>query len=272
MSLRDGSDRLARLDERCSRSGPLALVREVPQLGLLVVVSVFFAGVVVARNSDEAEDARQRGGVAAALALGPPVGSRIDDHFRTARERAVAVARGDPEGRYLALVSLSDERTPVEAQRLVAENGLTARRVYLRAPVGGELAEVLPVQMSGDLVAALTGAYEQTASRKAEEQRQLVSLAQSIESAGDADFKMFYEDAARAADQEVAAYRSACACVFALVVDARAAELAALASVPGVRGVELAPRGAELAALDITPLVPEATGVVEPPPPVMGGS
>ena len=272
MSLRDVSDRLARLDERCSRSGPLALVREVPQLGLLVVVSVFLAGVVVARTSDEAQSARLRGAAGAPLALGPPVGSRIDDHFRTARERAVAVAKGDPEARYVALVSLSDERTPVEAQRLVAENGLTARRVYLRAPVAGELAEVLPVQTPGDLVPVLTGVYEQTARRKADEQRSFVSLAESIESVGDADFKMFYEAAARAAEQEAAAYRSACACVFALVVDARAVELAELTAVPGVRGVELAPRGIELAALDITPPAPDATGVVEPPRPVMGGS
>ena len=46
---------------------------------------------------------------------------------------------------------------------------------------------------------------------------------------------------------------------------AEARELAELPALPVVRGVELAPRGAELSSLDVRPLEPREQGVVGPP-------
>jgi hypothetical protein len=263
--------RLGDLDDRFASSGPLGLVRDVPQLGLLLVVTVFLAGVLVARSSDEAQSTRQRGDADPA-ALGPAVGASIDEHFSTARERAVGVAATDPETRFTALVSLSDERTPAQVQQLLAASDLTARRIYLRAPDSGELPEVVAVEAPGDVVAAARPVYEQTARRKLEEQREFESLASSIEpvTEEEAGFKTFYEAAARSAGAEAAAYGSGCSCVFAVVVAGPAGRLAELTGSPGVRGVEFAARGARLSMLDVFPLPPDATGVVEAPAPTPG--
>ncbi len=263
--------RLRELDDRFASSGPLGLVRDVPQLGLLLVVTVFLAGVLVARSSDEAQSARQRGD-AGSVVLGPAVGESIDEHFSTARERAVEVAATDPEARFTALISLSDERTPAQVQQLLAANELTARRIYLRVPDSGELSEILPVQTPGDVVAAAGGVYEQTARRKLEEQREFESLASSIEPVTDeeAGFKTFYEAAARSAGAEAAAYGRGCSCVFAMVVEGPAGRLAELTGSAGIRGVDLAARGARLSDLDVFPLPPDATGFVEAPAPTPG--
>lgn len=263
------SSRLRRLDERFLSLRALSLLREFPQLGFLLIGAVFLSGTTVVffrGGADGRPGSAQQAG-ADGLALGPPVGSGIEEHFAAARERAVAAAAQDPDGRFLALVSLSRVLAPAEAEQLAMQNGLAVRRVYLRAPVTTGLAEVLPIEVSGDLLPALRAVFEQTAQRKTEEQREFASLASSIEPANpaDAEFRAAYEADARAAGEEAAAYRTPCACLFSLVVEGQAAGLVELAAVPGVRGVELARRGADLTALDVLPLFPEVTGVVPAP-------
>lgn len=267
------ASRLRRLDERFLSLGPLSLLREFPQLGYLLIGAVFLSGTAVAfvRGGPDGRPGSAAGQAAAGglpLVLGPAVGSSIDEHFATARQRAVT-ATGEPDGRFLALLSLSRPVTPAETEQLATQNGLTVRRVYLRAPVTTGLAEVLPVEVPGDLLPALTAVFEQTAQRKIDEQREFASLASSIEptSAADAEFRAAYEADAQAAGEEATAYRAPCACLFALVVEGEAAGLVELAALPPVRGVELARRGAELTALDILPLFPEVTGVVPAPAP-----
>ena len=268
------SSRLRRLDERFLSLGALSLLREFPQLGLLLIGAVFLSAttVVFVRGGPDGRPSsaqEQAGADGLDLALGPPVGSGIEEHFAAARERAAAAAAQDPEDRFLALVSLSRGLAPAEAEQLATQNGLTVRRAYLRAPVTIGLAEVLPVEVSGDLLPALTAVFEQTAQRKTEEQREFAALASSIDPANpaDAEFRAAYDADAQAAGEEAAAYRTPCACLFALVVEGQAAGLVELAAVPGVRGVELARRGADLTALDVLPLFPEVTGVVPAPTP-----
>lgn len=256
---------LRRLDDRFASSGPLQLLRDVPQLGVLLVAAVFLtgAGVALARSGPDQVRERQLAEreEALPLGLGAPVGADVEDHLENARERAVELARETPDARYLALVSVRDELTAQQAGSLVAESGLEVRRVYVRAPVPGE-AETLEVEPGDDVVQTLTALFAETARRKADEQREFLSLAQSIEPVSDEEreFKQSYEDAARTAGQEAAAYRTGCACVLAVVVQGEAGELAELLSLPVVRGVEVAPRGAELTALDIVPLSPDRTG------------
>ncbi len=268
------SSRLRRLDERVLSLGPLSLLREFPQLGYLLIGAVFLSGtaVVFVRGGPDGRPGSAEGQAAAGglpLVLGPAVGSSIDEHFATARQRAVTATRDEPGGRFLALLSLSRPVTPAETEQLATQNGLAVRRVYLRAPVTAGRAEVLPVEIPGDLLPGLAAVFEQTAQRKIEEQREFASLASSIEptSAADAEFRAAYEADAQAAGEEATAYRTLCACLFALVVEGEAAGLVELAALPPVRGVELARRGAELTALDILPLFPEVTGVVPAPAP-----
>lgn len=266
--------RLRELDERFLSLGALSLLREFPQLGLLLIGAVFLSGttVVFVRGGTDGGAGSAQGDASAGglpLRLGPPVGSSIDEHLADARERAVAATSDDEDGRFLALLSLSKPVTPAEAEQLARQNSLTVRRVYLRAPVTAGIAEVVPVEVPGDLRSELAGVFEQTAQRKTEEQREFASLAESIDPANvaDAEFRKVYEADAKAAGEEAAAYGTPCACLFSLVVEGQAAKLIELAALPPVRGVELAPRGVELTALDILPLFPEVTGVVPPPAP-----
>lgn len=257
---------LRRLDDRFASSGPLALLRDVPQLGVLLVAAVFLAGagVAVARNSPEsvAEREQVEAEQALPLDLGPPVGADVDDHFATALERVVTLSDRDPDEEFLALVSLRDELTPEAAGALLTASTLTARRAYVRAPVG-DGAEVLPVELDGDVAEQLTAVFAETAATRGEEQRQLLELARSIpDGAAESEqrFKAQYEADARLKGLEAAAYRTACTCVIALVVDGPARELAELPSLPSVRGVEVARRGADLPAVNVDPLPPEVTG------------
>ena len=238
-----------------ARRGPLGLLRDVPQLGILLAFVVFLTGAGLAVTRSTAP------GIG--LTLGPPVGSEIEGWFALAQTRALEESAAAPNQRFLALVSLTGQITPADAGRLVGESGLEPRRAYLRAPVTSELPEVLTVEVPGDLVSTLTAVYDTTARRKTQDESDFRSLADSIESASDeqAVFTARYEDAALVASQEAAAYRAGCACVFALVVEATAGALAELRALPQVRGVELAQRGAVLESLRIDPLPPALSGV-----------
>ncbi|MBC7375754.1 MAG: hypothetical protein H7323_17330, partial [Frankiales bacterium] len=161
--------RLRSLDDRFAASGPLALLRDVPQLGLLLVAAVFLAGagVAVARNSPAqvAERALVQAEQALPLSLGPPVGADVDAFFRSSLARAVELTRDSPNDRVLALVSLTEELTPEQTGQLVAGSTLMVKRAYVRAPVGGN-AEVLPDDTATDVTADLTALFAATATRR----------------------------------------------------------------------------------------------------------
>ena len=224
------------------------------------------AGFAVARSGGETSvPVGAAGGVEGGfpVVLGAPIGLDVEDYLAAALAGAVEASEATPDARFLALVSLSEEISPDTAGSLIEQADLVARRVYLRAPGTGELPEVLPVEAPGDLVAGLTAVYAQTALRKTEEQVEFLALAASIEPVSEQEqgFKAFYEDAARTAGQEAVAYQAGCACVFALVVEATARQLAELPDRAAVRGVELARQGIALVSLSIDPLPPQITGV-----------
>lgn len=250
---------------RWSGTGPLALLRDVPQLGLLLVAGVLLAGagIALARN-DPGNDPgnEQAGGQTLPLDLGPPVGVAADEYLAAAGERAVALSQDSPERVLLALVSLSEEVTPAQAAELVAGSRVVVRRAYVRAPVGAG-AEVLAVETPGEVAADLTALYAATAARRAVEQRELELLAASITGVDDRAQRSRerYAADARTRGLEAAAYRAGCSCVLALVVEGAARELAGLTALPAVRGLEVARRGAALTALRIEVLPPELTGV-----------
>ncbi|MEX2290486.1 MAG: hypothetical protein WD794_09200 [Mycobacteriales bacterium] len=264
-----GGRALRRLDDRYVARGPLRLLSDVPQLGLFLAATVFVAGTGAALALSSPETVREREQAQREaelpLTLGPPVGADIDAHFATARDRAVELSRRDPGGRFLALISLNRGLTPEETGELLVESGLEVRLGYLRAPVPGE-PEKIRFQTPGEIVAGLRQVFSQIAMRKADEQQELLRTAKTIAvGSPEEEFRRVYEADARTVGQEANAYRTGCACVFALVVEAQAAELAELPALPVVRGVELARRGAELDMLRIFPVAPSEQGVVEPP-------
>jgi hypothetical protein len=99
---------------------------------------------------------------------------------------------------------------------------------------------------------ALQALYRATATRKAEDQRALDRAAAAVE---DDAARKELEQAAETTGAEAVRYAQDCPCVAALLVDGRAADLARLVELPVVRGVELAPAGADVTALQIRPLL-----------------
>lgn len=265
-----GAGPLRRLDDRFASRGPLKLMRDVPQLGVLLIAAMFLAGTAAALSLRGPESVRVRQAAeqeaSLPLSLGPAVGAEIAPQVAAARERVVELNRRTPDDRYLALVSLNKGLTPDDVGELLEESELKVVRAYLRAPIPGDPEQIV-FQTPGDVVSGLRQVFSETAARKAKEQQDLIATARTIESGTPEEeaFRRLYEADARLAGQEAAAYRTACACVFALVVEAQARRLAELLALPVVRGVEAAPRGAALGALDVRPLSPTEQGVVAPP-------
>ena len=264
------------LDEEATHGGLLGLVRDVPQLAALVVAAIFLsvgAFVLDRAGEERAAELRDVPGVEDAepvspsAALGPEVGADTAGYLSRAREDVAALASRDSEGRYIALVLLSDYITP-EALPTTLQ-GFRVGRVYARASEAGELAEVLEIPTPDDPVAVVQAVYTRTAAERREQEAEFRGLADSIEGTAqqDVDDKAAYVADAERVAAEADAYAASCACVFAAVVEGTAASLARLLDAPSVRGVEVAGRGTELATLEVRPLWPEQSGVVPTPPP-----
>lgn len=191
---------------------------------LAAVVLLVGAGVVAATD---------RPGPATARTAEPVVLGRAAP--AQAQERAAAVAEQTPGIRYTALAELASPLTVEQTGRLVAASPTTVARAYVRAPVAG--AELLAVEPGDDVVRTLTALLPATAARRADQERDLRALSR--------------DEDARLAAREAAAYGGDCACVLALLVEGRAADLAALQALPGVAGVEVAPRGTRPTGVEV---------------------
>ncbi len=245
------------LDERYAGSGALRVVRDAPALGALAAVAVLLAGA----GTSVALSLSTAGAVEAgppAVVLGPPLGADADAALAQAHVAAVDRARRAPGTRSPALLSLREQLTVGQVAGLLVESTLEVRRVLVRAPVAGT-PELLTVEVAADPPRTLQALLAATAQRKAAEVRELLQQASSAAPGERAS----YEAAAATAGQEAAAYASDCACVLALLVEGTAAELAELPALPVVRGVELAPPGTAADAVELRPLAPGVTGVVQ---------
>ncbi|MCW2778444.1 MAG: hypothetical protein JWN17_2169 [Frankiales bacterium] len=255
---------LRRLDDRFAQRGPLGVVRDVPQVGLVVIAAVFFAGagVALARGGEDGPGRASSNTVAspASRVLGPAVGASVPDYVAQAKAHAVELSRQRPGVLHVALVSLTAYGKPDDVRRLLA--GLEVQRAYLRVP-SDQPTEVLPAPVQ-DLAGDLKLLYTAKAGQKAKDQVEFLSLARSIvpENPEQRRFKEFYEQAARLSGLEATAYRTGCACLFAVVVRGRASDLTQLTAYPGIRAVELAPGGVPLEQLRVQPLDPADTTVV----------
>ncbi|HVM26916.1 MAG TPA: hypothetical protein VM433_04495 [Mycobacteriales bacterium] len=256
----------ASLDRRYASSGPLARLREVPLVGVAVVVAVLLAGAaaaVVLTEPPPEPTVVSPGGdnlVLRTASLGVPPGADVDEHLAQARVLLEELALRRPDARFLALVSL-DRYLPVGAADALVDSA-TPQRAYLRATGldGAEIVEV-PFATAGS-TSVLPALCSATASRKRAEAESLRRLAAAIEPAGPEQQAQQAEFAAQAdrADAEAEAYSGECPTLFALVVEAEADVLRALLDRESVRGVEVAPAGLTATELVVTPLAPEAEG------------
>jgi hypothetical protein len=254
---------LRRLDDRYATSGPLALLRDVPQLGLLMVAVVFLAGasVALARSGGEQKvaSAEQQIDATAPTALGPEVGDSIDAYVAEARKRAVLASQGSPDGVYTAFVSFTRYLTPQQARLTLGELQVTKVVLHAQLPT----ADVLPVTVE-DLVPDIKKIATDVVRRKTQDAQEFTKLARSIQpkSKEEKQFQTFYLAAAKQATLEGMVYRGNCTCVIGALVRGPARELAALPAISGIRAVEIGSRQ-EDDALVLRPLAPEQTGTVK---------
>ena len=190
------------------------------------------------------------------LSLGVPAGQDPDAHLRSASERLVQTAGQQPEARHPALVTLREPLRPEQAADLLRTGRVQLERGYLRADVPGK-PEELTFQTPGEVLPGLQALFRATATRKAEDQR---SLDRAAANADDETVREQLQQAAETNGAEAARYAQGCPCVAALLVDGRAADLARLVELPVVRGVELAPAGADVEGLRVRPLLAAAPG------------
>ena len=188
------------------------------------------------------------------LSLGVPDGQDPETHLRSASERLVLTAERQPEARHPALVTLREPLRPEQTADLLTTGRVQLERGYLRADVPG-VPEELVFQTPGDVLPGLQSLFRATATRKAEDQR---SLDRAAANADDQAVREGLRQAAETNGREALRYAQGCPCVAALLVDGRAADLARLVELPVVRGVELAPAGADVEELRVRPLLAAA--------------
>jgi hypothetical protein len=224
---------------------------------LLGVAAVLVLGTRVATalldSTAELADSRPDG---LSLALGVPAGADAEAHLRAASERLERTADQQPEVRHPALVTLREPLRPEHAAELHPAGRVQLARGYVRADVSGRPEELL-FQTPGDVLDGLQALFRATASRKAEDQR---ALERAAAAASDEAARDQLEQAAATTAAEAERYAQGCPCVAALLVDGRAADLARLVDLPVVRGVELAPAGADVDSLRVRPLMAAPEG------------
>ena len=177
-----------------------------------------------------------------ATRLGPASGETVAGYL----ERTRTLPPG-PSGPRPALVTFTAEQDVAAAARLV--DGATAREAVFRVPLPRVQTALRQVTLGTAAPAeALRLAEAQAANRAGEQARTSTGRPAAIAAT----------ESARLAD--------GCPCTLAVVVETDPALAPALAARPGVRAVEVAPAGARIGALAVSPLLPEQTGTVGPVP------
>ncbi|HEV2890228.1 MAG TPA: hypothetical protein VGX28_07600 [Frankiaceae bacterium] len=254
--------RLRRVDDRWTQRGPLALVREVPQLGALVIAALVLAsGITVAnRSRPEAAGRGTEQGTPAEngddrLAIGPQLGDAVPAYVDATRERMRTLASLEPARSTVAVVSFGQYRTARQVADLVGEAAVV--RIFYR-PSKLTLTEAPPADIGvTDLLADAKKEFLRVAIRKEAEAAELIRVSSTI---GDSDPAQKAEQQKDAALylREAQQLRSDCACIYAVVVQAPIPVLAGLVGRPGVRAVDPGAPGARTADYEsYTALLPE---------------
>ena len=269
------ADALRRLDARMTRRGLLAVVREVPQLGIAVIALLVFVSCIVAGKM-EADRQRQENAASeqvvvpseqvappASTALGPDAGGTTGEYEAEAGKSLDDALQDAPDARRVALISLNRYLTP--AQTVSLFTGYDVKRVFLRSRAAGKEAAQLPVEVKAELGAELAKAYQTTSKARRDAQKAYQGYVDTIDVTTPEEqlFKDQYVAFARSTGIEARDYASQCACVFAVVVEDGADALRVLHGKPGVRAVEVAAKGQALGSLQVRPLLPETKGVIK---------
>ncbi|RIV38368.1 hypothetical protein [Micromonospora radicis] len=262
-------DLLRQLDQRLLPRLATVLTRlgqgsaRTPLLGWVAVLScaAVLATAVFATGGGPLSDRT----VGEVTRVGVADGDSIPGYERTAAADLAALtgATALAEGTY-ALVSLSAYLTPQSLAAVVGDVGVAV--VFGRVPLPDRQTEIvrIPAQRLPEDVTAGMAALAQRKDREAADYR---SRAAALGGGGpqERELRQLYVSGAQVAAAEASAYRSGCACVYALVVRAEPAVLRGVAARPGVRVVDPAPEVRRLERTVFTPPLPEQRDVARPP-------
>ncbi len=244
--------RLRRIDDRWTAAGPLALIREVPQLGGFVLALIILVGGATAFSRDERPPRTDTAATPGAelpgeepeeddrTELGPVIGRSVDEYLAETKERLLATAPGAPDATTVAVVSFRQYETP-EAVRDLLGTSMQVHKVFFRLPGPTGVVEQADVQ---DVVADTKRAFRDAAKGREREAAQLLEQAATIEN--DPAQKRFDEQQAALALRDAKALRGPCRCVFAVVVRARLRLLLDAQRVKAFRAIDIGRVGSEL--------------------------
>jgi hypothetical protein len=259
--------RLRALDDRWAGSGPLAVLREVPQVGAVLIAALVLgnAATVRARAPHHPPPvATESPGTSSELPdpalddhLGPRLGEDVKAYIAAAKRHLDREGAGQPDASVVAVVQLTEYRTPVQVRELLGRIPVT--RVLFRAPLRLPLGEAHESEVK-DLVPDTRKAMARFAARREAEAHELLKVAATIEN--DPEQKADQEKDARLYQREAAVLKGPCACVFAVVVRAPYRLLFDLAANPNVRVVDAGSPGVDESGYDYSGLLPEETRVV----------
>ncbi|RZU77193.1 hypothetical protein EV384_5908 [Micromonospora kangleipakensis] len=236
----------------------LSTARVLTWVALLCAVAVLLA----AARAGQREPVGDRT-VGEVTRVGVAAGDPVPAYLRAAADELARLTdpTGPAPGTY-ALVSFSAYLTP---QRVAATLGPTpVSAVVARVPLPGrqtEIVRIAALRVPQDVVAGMA----EVAARKDGEAADYRARAAAPAASADAELHRLYDTGARVAAEEAAAYRSACACVYAAVIRATSVALRGLAVRPGVRAVDPAPEVSRLDRTVFTPPLPEQRDVARPP-------
>jgi hypothetical protein len=183
-------------------------------------------------------------------------GQSVPGYLDASRGELSALAHTAGAGDTWALVTLRSYLAPDRLPPILG--GVAVAQVYARAPLGGMPTAVVRIpayRLPDDVVAGMLA----TADRRDQERAGFERLSRRLSGTGPNEIRLrrAYDDAARAAGDEATAYRAHCSCVFAAVVHATPAVLAAVAGRTGVRVVDPAPEVGRLDRAEFRPPLPD---------------
>jgi hypothetical protein len=247
---------LARLARGARRiGGRLRRLRPLTIVALVLVVVV--AGTETWRATRPAPPPPEIGST---VRVGVRDGDSVPAYAAQSRAELAALRADHP---VYALVSLSGYVNPAGLATLVHEAPAVAPLyAYARVPLPDrqtELVRLAATNLPDGLIAAMGSVAERKDADAA------TSTAQASTQT-DPHLQALYRSDAVLDRAEAAAYRSGCACVYALVVRAVPAALVTLAGRPGVRIVDPAPEVVEPGRTVFVAPLPEQVDRVTPPP------
>lgn len=175
-------------------------------------------------------------GVTPTIPIGPYPGDSVSTYVAIATNELADLAHAAPDTDLLALVDLSEYRSPQALHALLSDYRVT--QVFFAVPGVGPVHQATIRDPLADVVAAFDA-------RASDATRRAAAVA---------------DPAAQQRDRaEASALRAGCACAFAAVVRAPAVRLVALRADPAVRIVDAAPPGTLENAVRFVPVAPDQT-------------